>query len=294
MKFDKGIALVQVLIIMLSLTLFSIFLSKSVKQQLSIASSAKERLLLRLELENAEAYLFKSLLSNKLYINSKSDDDIAKVWNFYGRPFKINDKVSVILQDQAGLVNLNFTNSRLLKSTLLQLGFEDKEATSFSESLEDWKDRDDLKRLNGAERDYYKKVGQPRNDMLQSVEEMRLVKEGGKLQNLDLEKIFSTALVGVFNPLTAPNLVLRSYLNNESLVSKLEKLRVNGELTPSGFYSVTGIADGEYITFATSTFLTVELLAESNGIRLNKRFEVEVRPKAVDRPLTIKSVSWKK
>jgi general secretion pathway protein K len=74
---------------------------------------------------------------------------------------------------------LNSGDKNLLKEILLHWGLEAEFAQEVADAMLDWVDSNDEIQLNGAEREYYEKLGrinQPFNRPFYSVEEMRLVR----------------------------------------------------------------------------------------------------------------------
>ncbi|WMN61212.1 type II secretion system protein GspK [Pseudoalteromonas xiamenensis] len=293
MNKSLGVALIQVLIISAVLAVFCLFLQQNIRFQIDLAAKAKSRIDLRVKLENAESLLFQSLLGHKKYQDKKDTDPIVRNWNFYGESFSISDSVRVTIQDKLGLVNANLANKNLLTNMLVELGYEYKEANHFYDSLEDWKDLDTMRRLNGAEKDDYTDSSYPRNGLIQSVFELTHIKGGQSLKALKFSQYFTTEIASGFNPMNAPDRVLKAYLRNGKFFQQVKSYRDKGELTPLLFYQITGVDSDEYITFATSGFLAVELSAVDGELQITKRIDLKLQPKSMQRPIIIKSVSWK-
>lgn len=80
------------------------------------------------------------------------------------------DKLTVQLQDRAGLVNLNSQDEAMLQRMLSDLQVDAKAARRLSGALLDYTDRDDFKRLEGAEREAYEResLPPPRNEPLRN------------------------------------------------------------------------------------------------------------------------------
>jgi general secretion pathway protein K len=99
-------------------------------------------------------------------------------------------------------------------------------AAIFVDSFQDWIDRDDLARVNGAEAPYYRSQGfayTPRNYDLQYMEELTLIRG----VDADLYKRIYPSLTILpnngFNPNTASDSVLKAFLNiDESRVAKIK------------------------------------------------------------------------
>lgn len=88
----------------------------------------------------------------------------------------------VRIVDEAGKIDINALNDAsgiILKNLLINAGVEDTVADTIVDSLLDWKDPDDLHRLNGAEDDYYRSLPTPyeaKDANFDTVEELILVK----------------------------------------------------------------------------------------------------------------------
>ena len=62
---------------------------------------------------------------------------------------------SVRLVDETGKINLNRVDENTLRRIFTNLGVEEPRRTILVDSILDWRDEDDLHRINGAESDYY-------------------------------------------------------------------------------------------------------------------------------------------
>ena len=84
--------------------------------------------------------------------------------------------------NESGKISLNgLTDASgiMVNNLLVNLGSPPEEANRIVDSILDWKDEDDLHRLNGAESDYYQSLPHPykaRNADFESLEELLLVK----------------------------------------------------------------------------------------------------------------------
>lgn len=85
----------------------------------------------------------------------------------------------VRIMDENGKVDINTAPDVILKNLLIQLGLKNEESDAVVDAIMDWKDADDLRRLNGAESDYYMTLPNPykaKNANFDSVEELIYVK----------------------------------------------------------------------------------------------------------------------
>lgn len=294
---QRGIALIQVLIITFVLSLLGLYINQTVREQVNITTSIQTKFLMRLELEKTEADLLQALLSHNKYPDKSAVDDITSKWNFYGKEFKLNDNAYITLTDLSGLMGLNISDRVLLKNLLLQIGIDEVSAREFVDSLADWKDKNDLSRLNGAESDYYRQHHKnyvPRNGFLQDPSEVNLIRGGENITTELLNKYFTTEIVAGFNPLNAPEKILNAYLRDENTVQKVLQSREQGALTAYKFSMLTGIDSGEYITFATGSKIKIQLRLVYQGAQLTKTYTLDATPRSYTKPMVFSHISWNK
>ncbi|MEL0642499.1 hypothetical protein V6260_18050 [Pseudoalteromonas aliena] len=294
---QRGIALIQVLIITFVLSLLGLYINQTVREQVKITTSIQNKFLMRLELEKTEADLLQALLSNNKYPNKSAVNSITSKWNFYGKEFQVNDNAYVTLTDLSSLMGLNISDATLLKNVLLQIGIDDVSAREFVDSLADWKDKNDLSRLNGAESAYYKqhkKSYVARNGFLQDPSEVALIRGGEQITPKLLNQYFTTEIVPGFNPLNAPQKILNAFINDENSIQKVLQLREQGALKSYEFYKLTGVEADEYITFATGSKIRVQLRVTYNGAQLTKTYTLDATPQSYIKPMVFSHISWNK
>jgi general secretion pathway protein K len=88
-------------------------------------------------------------------------------------------KFSVWIENESGKINLNGADRNVLMMMLNGLELDEDEKETIVDSILDWRDSDDLHRLNGAESDYYQSLENPyecKNADFDSIEELLLVK----------------------------------------------------------------------------------------------------------------------
>lgn len=290
---QRGIALIQVLIIAMVLSILGIYILQSSRDQVAITNSIKISLEQRIEIEKAQARILHSLLSEYRAKNIKSDNELVRQWNFHNTPFTL-DNVSVQIQDLNGLISLNEVNKSTLEDFFVQYGVDKSLSDQFIASLTDWIDGDDDLKYNGAERAYYEKMELtgPRNGLLQSVEEVFYIKNHDILPKEDWYKYFTVANVSGFNPAHSPEQILKSFIKNDTKVAKLIELRNNTQLNGHVFYSETGIDSDEFLSFQTGDNLRITLTAKNQQQKTTKTFTVKLRVRSLTRPVVITNVVW--
>ncbi len=85
----------------------------------------------------------------------------------------------VKIGNESGKVNINKADERLLRMMLNGFDLEDSDKDVIVDSILDWRDKNSLHRLNGAEDDYYRSLPEPyecKDDNFDCVEELLLVK----------------------------------------------------------------------------------------------------------------------
>lgn len=297
MKAQTGIALIQVLIISFILALLGIFINQSIQQQVKVTQQIQNKFAMRLELEEAETQLFSALLAHKKYQDTNSNNQLVKNWNFYGEEFRLSDSIFISLMDMKSLFSLNISSPDLIKNLLIQLNVEENTAQTFVSSLTDWKDENDVSRVNGAEASFYKQQGKryvPRNGYLQSVNEAALIRGAEQIPKEYFARYFSTEMVTGFNPINAPEAILKAIIKDGSTANKVLKRRAAGTLTSYDFYLLTGIEEGEFINFVTGSKIRVQLRVVLNGAQLSKQYILDATPRSYIKPMVFSQVSWNK
>ncbi len=85
----------------------------------------------------------------------------------------------VWLDNESGKIDLNSANTKILQMILNGLELDDRIKDIIIDSILDWRDKDSLHHLNGAEDDYYLSLEKPyecKDDDFDSIDELLLVK----------------------------------------------------------------------------------------------------------------------
>jgi hypothetical protein len=99
-------------------------------------------------------------------------------------------------------INASAVDEVLLREILLNLGYDEVDAATVSDSIMDWRDEDDLHRTDGAEDDYYEGLERPypcKDAPLDAIEELLLIRGvtrsmyAGDSERPGLKDIFTTA-----------------------------------------------------------------------------------------------------
>ncbi|HEY9041988.1 MAG TPA: hypothetical protein VIN66_07365, partial [Rheinheimera sp.] len=145
---QRGIALIQVLILSTILTVILLSMNHQARQHLRLASAVQQYTAANMKLHSAEAEIIFTMLSNLPAVLEKNTDSNGSRWNFHGEPFLFND-VTLNIQDTSGLISASSPNSGLLSQfTLRTLGSEQR-GREIAAALADWQDKNDLPQLDG-------------------------------------------------------------------------------------------------------------------------------------------------
>lgn len=169
----KGIALVAVLWMLALLSVIAGSLAFSTRTDLLIAGNIAS-------IAQAEAIadggIFRAI--SELIVPIRGDpnrwqgDGQPHVWEFAGA------SVIIRITDESARIDLNSAAEELLRGMFISLGTPETETTALVDTIQDWRDADDLRRLHGAERDDYVAAGRtdgPANGDFETVEELRQV-----------------------------------------------------------------------------------------------------------------------
>lgn len=174
---EKGFALVVVIVIMLLVSFLAGQLILNVRTELQVAFNAKARASgLALAEAGVNLGIFR-LLDKPLHYISEDYESFHEGYEYAA--FLPSGRVQYTVLNESGKMDLNKMNESLLKVFLEYLEVEVDDQSIIIDSLYDWRDSDDLHRLNGAEQEYYESLDDPyipRNGRIQDPAEFFLVK----------------------------------------------------------------------------------------------------------------------
>jgi len=271
----KGVALIQILIIVAILSLIALYVTKSARHQLAMARWAVDKSSASVSLHSTQNKILFELLTTDWLITRNNQNIISNKWNFHNEPFKVSDGVYVKIQDQAGLINLHFPlvgiiNKRLAYEKLPPELIDKTEAT-----LLDWQDSDRILRPYGDEGNV-----NIRNGIMPDVREWVLHNTLSKEQVLTIAPDFTVHGVGHLNLLNSP-LSIISALTNQAIAEQIDNLRKNRRLTRKNIRNITGIQQDEDFFYSTSTHQKISFLINVGEASLEKSITVELSPHTV-------------
>jgi len=171
LKRQQGIALIMVLWLLALLTVIAANHAHILRTETRLASNqvaaSKARSL-------AEAGAYHAIM--ELLVRDK-----ALRWPVNGSVNRIrydDGTAAIAIRDARGLIDINHAPALLLEAVLAGAGIGEAQRKALVDAILDWRDKDGLRHLNGAEDDDYRRAGlqwAARDGRFSSVEELRYV-----------------------------------------------------------------------------------------------------------------------
>lgn len=292
-KFQRGIALVQILLITGILTVFALYLNQEAQQQIKTALLAQQRTDAEILLRDTKSIVFNELMVKQRHTPAIKNPDFSapfsERWNFYGQAIQLNDNVTITMQDHAGLMSLHLPPLERLKQLLLSNGVNYERTEKITAHLLDWQDVDNIPRSLGQESNFDKLV---RNANLQTVRELEQVI---RLSELEQGLLFTNTTVfynGDFNPFHASKELIAALSNEESAIRVME-LRSLGQLSISDFSAITGIVADD-VSYLPVNTLTLVISVNVGEVELAESLVVRLNPYAVNKQVPIKVLAQRR
>lgn len=235
---QSGIALVVVLWALVLLTTIAASVTVTQRTEIDLNRSLLKQVQAR--------QLASAGISYAVFMLQLKDADLA--WRTDGnlRPFQFGEhRLNVAVYEEQGLVDLNRADAQLLSKALAAVGVEKKAASALIDVIEDWKDKDDARRLQGAEKRQYEDLGLgygPVNGAFRDLAELRLLPGIAPDLFLKLREVLTTDSGRADVNLMASPPAVRSWLSG-NLVDSGNKVRVDAPRS-SALRGAAGFAGG--------------------------------------------------
>lgn len=167
---EKGFALIAVLGLLMILSLVATFIASYADQRITQAQQIRERMQSQLDSDANVATLLHVIATRPLVLNAyllqapaalEADLDISQLSRIRldGERYQGLGKSAFSLQDEGSLLSLLDPDRERWTNLFLQQGLQPQEAERFLDQLQDYTDKDDLRRLNGASSSDYRGQG---------------------------------------------------------------------------------------------------------------------------------------
>ena len=277
---QRGVALVQVLLVTTIIILLVTQLSLSAGEQVRRAQALQERSEAELYLRSREAALLYTLLTEPLIVAQESDNPYAARWNFHGEPFVV-DGLEVTLQDQSGLMRFPISGVSGFETLLGVMGRRPQEARDLANSLALWLGITETSGGRAGDAMMRGGTGGP----VQYFGELKFLAGMDEPLYRQLAALMTLYPTPGFNPLTAPAPLLRMLMPESTLAAVLDA-RQNGELDEDRLWQIAGIGMDESTLLFSGPGIGIRFAGDYRGIRLRRRlvagvFPYEAEPVAV-------------
>lgn len=167
----NGFALVLVLWVLSLLTIMAGSFALTMRRESTITAGIKNNAAALAAAEAGIAYAEMMLLH----------PDQKKRWRADGNIYQVDfgdTQIRLRLISEAGKIDINKAELALLQGLMARAPIDEDRQAKIIGAIMDWRDKDDLLNIDGAEKNEYRKAGlkyQPRNKSFQTVEELQMV-----------------------------------------------------------------------------------------------------------------------
>jgi len=275
MKAQRGIALIQVLLISGIIGLLMMQLGLTAREQVARAKRLDDRATLEFVAQSRESALLYTLFTEPWVQRPEGDNPYAAAWNFMGLPFDV-DGVAFTLQDESGRLRVPTYGAAEFSRSLAALGVEAGRAQRLGAQLLQVQGVSArLADLGEQAEDSRYRDG--RVYPLQDLVELKLMPDMDEELYQRLIPFLTLYPTPGFNPMTAPPELLRTRLSDSQLQGFTDA-RDAGQLDQLRLMKTTGMQPDEMTVLAPGPALEVHFVVERNGSRIERRTTFVIRP----------------
>jgi general secretion pathway protein K len=275
MRRERGIALIQVLLVTGIIALLMLQMGLTAREQVARAQALADRAEVQLAAQSRESALLYTLLTEQLARVPDSQNPYVAAWNFQGEPFTV-DGITFRIQDENGRMRVPLLDSRGFESLLHGLGVEPDRAKTLGRELMTLQGAVPVQRALGEEVARQENVA-PGKYPFQDLGEFRLLPSMDEELYRRLRPLLTLYPTPGFNPLTAPSAVLDAQMTR-SQVTGVVDARGKNALDAGTLWKLTGAQADEETALLPGPGLTVHLEMELRGRRAVRTTTVSVRP----------------
>lgn len=283
---QRGIVLIMVMWILTIMIVIAFAFASMARTEVFSTLAFKESVENKFIAEGGIARGIVELVYRDKHRSDALTEEIAESWKIDGTPHEVEvgkGLCRIRLVSESGKVDINAVSEIVLRNLITNLGIKGRdgeEPDAIVDAILDWKDGDDLVRLNGAEDAYYQSLPAPyapKNANLESVEELLLVKgvspavlygNGEKKGLFDFVTVYSGS--GQINANAAPREVLMAVPGmTEDVADSIISFRETREIkTPQDLSEVLGGLASTmqaYLSYDAGTAFTIQAEGISPG-----------------------------
>jgi general secretion pathway protein K len=173
---QKGLALVLVLWMLSLMTIMAASFALNMRREVSILAGIKNNAQALALAEAGVAMAQLMLLNPEQSQRWRTDGSVYQI--DYTTTAQTGASVRIQMQSETGKIDVNHADQILLQAMMSHAPVDVERQTKIVNAIQDWRDEDDLIRIDGAENKEYQDAGlryRPRNQAFQSIEELQLV-----------------------------------------------------------------------------------------------------------------------
>ena len=170
-RFEQGVALILVLWVLSLLTIMASSFALTIKRETNLIANLRDH-------SKALAIAEAGITLAQLHLLKV---DKEQRWRANGHIYatKFNGvKLRIKIQMESGKIDINKADEKLLSGMMKQTDLAEEKQQAIVNAILDWRDGDDLVRIDGAEAQAYQAANLsyvPRNKAFQNIQELRLV-----------------------------------------------------------------------------------------------------------------------
>jgi|OpeIllAssembly_1097287.scaffolds.fasta_scaffold00135_8 general secretion pathway protein K len=275
MRRERGIALIQVLLVTGIIALLMLQMGLTAREQVARAQALVDRAEVQLAAQSRESALLYTLLTEPRLRIPDSENPYVAAWNFHGEPFTV-DGITFSIQDESGRMRVPLLDSRDFESMLHGMGVEPDRAKILGRELLTLQGAVPIQRVLGEKAARQGSVA-PGRYPLQDLSELRLLPSMDEELYRRLRPLLTLYPTPGFNPLTARSVLLHARMT-KSQVTGVVDARGKGALDAGTLWKLTGAQADEETVLLPGPGLTVHLEMELRGRRAVRTTTVSVRP----------------
>ena len=278
---QRGIALIQVLLISSIISILAISFTYTARDQVDMARAFENRTKAAQQLLTAQSQIILKLITQKDVTNANQQQSALEDqvegnkhrWNYYGEPFSLaiddDSEILVSMQDTQGLLAQAFPNKRLWRRFLQYFNFNETQINQKMGVLADWQDRDHNSWVVGDnEPDSTPSGTIYPNQPIQLPQEFTWLFNGEERDFQQLKQLTTHYPTAKFNPMHAPNQLLRALFEPE-LAEQLITSREQGALTRGMVKNALGdLYQVETISLYRGLVIQITVLVATEGVEL--------------------------
>ena len=179
---NKGIALILVLLVILLLMVIVFEFSFAMKVEITATRNFKDETDCYFYAQSGFQQAVAEIIKGHVFRDEEETTGEVSPWRDDQRKIEMeigHGKAEVMISNERGKYDINTVPEDLLRNLIATLGVEERERDIIVDSIMDWKDDDNLHRINGAEDDYYESLSDPyhsKDGPFDTVEELLLVR----------------------------------------------------------------------------------------------------------------------